>query len=137
MGRLKIKDIEGEASDVNNLFQSGVCNWASYLGVEPPQKTFPTIWIWIMAIIFFVLASCVWIGVFNVACMKVAVLGLFLLCFSILWAVHYNHKNWSLTVITGVAGLVLILVALNVYTPQEIAKKLEKTVTNKVEEKQK
>jgi hypothetical protein len=53
-------------------------------------------------------------------------MGLFLLYGSISWIFYYNFKSWSLTAIVGFVGLILILLALNVYTPQELAKKIEK-----------
>jgi|GEM_PF-2100354 len=134
MGRLKIKDIEGDAPDVSNLFQIGRCDLASYLGAEEPPKKISNLWIWMIAGLFFILASCVWVDIFNEVWTKVAILGLFALCFLLLLMVHYNFKNWSLTVITGFAELVLILVALNVYPPQEIARRIEKTTVKKYEE---
>jgi Zn-dependent membrane protease YugP len=105
MARLKIKEIEGDAPDVNSLFQNGGCDLASYLGMKAPQQKVPSVWIGIMAVVFFILTSCVWIDVFSLVWTKVAILGVFLLFFLILLTVHYNFKNWSLNAITGFAPL--------------------------------
>lgn len=128
MGRLKIKDIEGDESDVSNLFQKNGCDLAKYLGAESSQLKIPNKWIGIMGFVFFVLASCIWVDIFNIIWTKISILGLFLLCSLIVLAVHYNFKNWSLTAIAGFSGLIAILMVLNVYTPQEIAKKIEDTI---------
>jgi hypothetical protein len=135
MGRLKIKDIEGDESDVSNFFQKNGCDLAKYLGAESPQLKIPNKWIGIMTCIFFVLAACIWVDIFNMIWTKIAVLGLFLLCSLIVLAVHYNFKNWSLTAIAGLSGLIAILMVLNVYTPQEIAKKIEDTIKRHEEKK--
>jgi hypothetical protein len=130
MGHLKIKDIEGDAPDVSELFQKNGCSLAEYLGTEP-RKKLSVLWIWAMAMVFFILASCLWIDVFNLTWTKVSVLGVFTLGFLITIVTHYNYKNWPLTVITGLAGLAIVLMALNVYTPQEIARKIEDKISIK------
>lgn len=130
MGHLKIKDIEGDAPDVSELFHKNGCSLADYLGTES-RKKLSVLWIWVMSAIFFVLASCLWNDIFNITWTKVSVLGLFTLGFLITIITHYNYKNWPLTVFTGLAGLVIISIALNVYTPQEMARKIEERVSVK------
>lgn len=133
MAQIKIKDIEGDAQDVKNILQELNCDLSAYLGAPAAPKNIPVFWIWIIIPVFFILASCLWIGLFNPAWSKVSILGLFSLCGSISLIIHYNFKNWSLTAIVGFAGLILILLALNVYTPQELAKKIEKNAVNTYE----
>lgn len=128
MGQLKIKDIEGDARDVGKLLRDIL---PGYLGVKVPTKKIPSLLIGMTACLFFILASCVWIDIFNVVWTKVAILGLFSLYFLLLLMMHNNYKSWSLTGITGLAGVVLILLALNVYPPQEVAKKIEEAVVEK------
>ena len=130
MARIKIKDIEGDAQDVKNILQDLNCDLSTYLGAPTAPKMIPAFWIWIIVPVFFILASCLWIGLFNPAWSKISILGVFTLFGSILVIVHYNFKNWSLTAIVGFAGLILILLALNAYTPQELAKKIEKSAVD-------
>ena len=54
-----------------------------------------------------------------------AVLGLILLYFLIVIAVHYNVKNRIVTVMPAVAGFVIISVALGVDSPRDIIRIME------------
>jgi uncharacterized protein involved in response to NO len=60
------------------------------------------------------------------------ILGLFLLLGIIAFIVHYQYDRWSLTAIAIGTGLCLILIALNIYSPQDIAKKILKQLTSKI-----
>ncbi len=99
MGRIKIKDMEGNEADLRKLFQKSGCS----------------------------LACCIWNSIFSLGWQKVAILGLFLLTFIIILLVHFNFRNWHLTAITGVAVLTIVLIAMNVYSPGEIARKIGNT----------
>jgi len=131
MGKVKIKDIECDAQDMEGIFQSNKLDMSTYLGVPKASKTIPSFWIWIIVPLFIALTSCIWIGIFDPIWTKISIIGVFTLYCSILAIIHYNFKNWSLTAIVAFGGLTLILLSLNVYTPQELAKKIETNTVNK------
>ncbi len=133
MGQIKIKDIEGDAQDVKNILQDLNCDLSTYLGAPAAPKMIPVFWVWIIIPVFFILASCLWIGLFNPAWSKISIMGVFTLCGAILVIVHYNFKNSSVTAIIGFVGLILILLALHVYSPQELARKIEKNTVDTYE----
>jgi hypothetical protein len=133
MGKIKIKDIEGDAQDIKALLKDLNCDMATYLGATVPPKRIPLLWLYLSVPLFIILATSEWIGVFNPILSKVSIIGLFFLYSCIVLIFHYNFKNWSLTTIAGIAGLIIILLALNVYTPQEVAKKIESHAINSVE----
>jgi hypothetical protein len=91
----------------------------------PPVSMIPLHWVSFFASTFFLLAALIWIGVFNPTWNKVAILGLFSLYYLIVLVFHFYFQKWALTSIVIIGGLSLILLALNVYSPQEIARKLE------------
>lgn len=137
MARIKIKEIEGEAQDIQKLFQEQECDLSSYIGVGRKCPKISVFWIWGLVLAFYVLACCIWTNVFINYWSKVAIIGAFMLFFLLIGIIQYNFKNWTLTFITGIAGLAIILVSLGVYSPQEIAKKIEQATTKKLDEKAK
>lgn len=96
MGKLKIKDIEGELSDIHQFFSSENCDLSSYLGAEKKQNKIPILWIGTIVVVFFVLCCCIWNNVFNYSWNKVATLGVFILSFLIVGLFYYNFKNAGL-----------------------------------------
>jgi uncharacterized membrane protein HdeD (DUF308 family) len=125
MAKIKIRDIEGDADEIKNLFKDLGCDLNSYISTTPIKSKIPTYWIFILGASFFILTCIIWCDLFSPSWTKVSILGLFLLLGLISYIVHNNHDKWSITSIPIVTGLCLILVCLNVYTPQELAKKLE------------
>ena len=134
MGRIKIKDMEGDEADLRKLFQKSGCSLASYLKIED-RKKIPVEWIWISAGILFILACCVWNTVFSPGWQKVAILGLFLLTFLLILLVHFNFRSWHLTTIAGLGAIILVSIAMNVYSPAEMAKKIGTVAVKKLVDK--
>lgn len=130
MGIVKIKDIEGEAEDIQRLFRAG--DLSSYIGVDRTSKRVSNWWLFGTAFGFFILSCCIWTNVIPGAWNKVAILGDFLFGFVVVELVHYNFKNWVITVITTVACLALISVALGAITPQEAVKNIEQITTKQM-----
>lgn len=135
MGQLRIKDIEGEAHDIQKLFHEGEYDLSSYIGAGRKWKRISNFWIWGASFVFFILSSCIWINLFDNAWHKVATLGAFLLGFLITGMVQYNFRNRMLTAIAVVAALAIILIALEVYSPQEVIRKIEKVTTKEMDKK--
>lgn len=125
MAKLKIKDIEGDPKDIHELFQSGGCDLPSYIGAGAKNKMLSAWWIVGVTLLFFILACCIWTELFNLIWTKVSILGLFLSCFLIIILVQYNYRNYLITILSAAAGVAIILMALNIYSPAEIAKKME------------
>jgi len=134
MGHVKIKDMEGDETDLRNLFQKSGCSLASYLKIDEREKI-SAHWLWILLCVLFAVACCVWNNVFSPGWHKVAILGLFLLSFLLVLLVHFNFRNWHLTAIAGVGTLTLVLIAMNVYPPGEVVRKISNVAEKKLESK--
>lgn len=133
MAKIKIRDIEGDAEEIKNLLKDFGCDLNSYISATPIKKKIENIWLFVLGGAFFVLACLVWCDIFNPTWTKVSILGLFLLLGIISFIVHHNHDKWTFTAIPIVTGLCLILISLNVYTPQELAKRLENKTIEKID----
>jgi peptidoglycan/LPS O-acetylase OafA/YrhL len=135
MAKIKIRDIEGDADEIKNLFKDLGCDLNSYISTTPIKTKIPTYWLFILAGAFFILTCIIWCDLFNPTWTKVSILGLFLLLGLISFIIHNNHDKWAITAIPIVTGLCLILVCLNIYTPQELAKRLENKAIEKIDGK--
>jgi hypothetical protein len=125
MGRIRIKNMEGKEEDLRNLLQKSGCSLTDVLKIKKRKKV-SAIWLWMLVFAFFTLACCVWNDIFAPGWQKVAILGLCLLPFVLIFLVHFNYRNWSLTTIAGLGTLVIVAIALNVCTPKEITGKVVK-----------
>lgn len=134
MGHVRIKDMEGDEADLRNLFRETGCSMASYLKIDDRKKISAT-WLWILLFVLFALACCVWNNVFGPGWNRVAIMGLFLLSFLLALLVHFNFQNWHLTAIAGVGALTLVLIAMNVYAPGEVARKIGNLAEKRIERK--
>ena len=90
--------------------------------IKIKRKKVSAIWLWMLVFAFFALACCVWNDIFTPSWQKVAILGLCLLPFVLIFLLHFNYRNWSLTTIAGLGALVIVAIALNVYTPKEVTR---------------
>ncbi len=133
MAKLKVKEIEGEAADINQLFKNGNCDLASYLGATPPPKKIHERWLWLTIMAFLGLALCISLNPSNYYCKSVGTIGLFFFWSLIIFMVQYNHKKWPLTTISFVGGLIVIILALKIYSPEQVVKKLEQLTTERYE----
>ena len=50
--------------------------------------------------------------------------------------VHAKYKNYALSFIAIIGVLILYLIAANIYTPEEVAKKIERHVDGRLTEQQ-
>ncbi len=135
MSKIKIKDIEGDATEIKNLFKDMGCDLSSYIEAAPLKKTVPQYWLWLSCIIFFINACSIWSGINNHFILKICTLSHFLLLGVILIIIHYNHEKWAITSIAAFTGLCVTLITLEVYTPKEIAGKLENSYMDKISNK--
>jgi hypothetical protein len=131
-GKIKIRDIEGDVQQISDLCRNSGFDLNSYLNNKPRKEIISKVWLGILISIFFVLACTVWIGAFNPELTKIAVLALFLILGAVVFIFYHNHENWVTTLIAGLTGLSLILLCLNVYTPKELAKKIEDQSINRL-----
>lgn len=125
MGKIKIKDIEGDQEDIQALFREGDCNLSSYIGAEAFRKKVPDKWTFLITTILFVLSCSVWTDAFNPVWTKVAQMAILFLGVFMVWIVHSNYRSPTLTMIVIFALSINFLLILNVYSPQEIAKRIE------------
>jgi len=133
MAKIKIRDIEGDVDEIKNLFKDLGCDLNSYINTTPIKTKISTYWLLILGATFFILTCIIWCDLFNPTWTKVSILALFLLLGLISFIVHHNQDKWAITAIPLVTGLCLILVCLNVYTPQELAKRLENKAIEKID----
>ena len=120
MAKLRVRDIEGDADEIKNLFKDLGCDLNTYINTKPTVSKIPSFWLYVSVPLFFVLSCLLWIGIFDATWSKVITLFLFLILGITSIIVHFNHNNWSITSISFFTGLYLILICLNVYTPSEI-----------------
>lgn len=131
--RLKIKDIEGNAGQIQDLCKNLGFDLNSYLNEKPTKKDIPRIWIWITAPLFFICCCLLWVVDLNPNLFKILILFSLGILGFVVFTIQYNYGNWIYSLISGITGLILLLVALEVYTPQEVLKKLEEQTTNKID----
>jgi len=117
--------IEGDLQEIKGLFQHKPGDQS-----RSPKKE-PIFWIIMIVAVFLVLDACLWIDIFNPTWRKISIMGSYFLYIVVLIMVHHSFKSQTLTIITAAGGMILIAIALNVYTPQEIIKKIETKTTNK------
>ena len=132
MAKLRVRDIEGDADEIKNLFKDLGCDLNTYINTKPTVSKIPTFWLYVSVPLFFVLSCLLWIGIFDATWTKVITLFLFLILGITSIIVHFNHNNCSITSISFFTGLCLILICLNVYTPSEISKKIEKEAVSRI-----
>lgn len=135
MGKVKLKDIEGNPKDIQFLLKENDVSLWFYLAAEPFRKQVNSKWIFTIVIILFVLSCCIWIEVFNSVWMKVSTLAVFFLSFLILLITYSNYRSTVITTILTAALIVNILVILKVYSPQEVTKKIETIISKNTGEK--
>ncbi|WP_131537425.1 hypothetical protein [Pedobacter nototheniae] len=125
MGVIKIKEIEGEITDVQSLFKDGNCNLSSYIGAEAAGKKVNSYWLVSIVAIFFVLCCIIWTDLLGPNWSKVAILGAIFSACIVLFIVHSNYRSKSITGIL-IGSLILILtVVLGISSPQDALKKVE------------
>ena len=125
MAKIKIKDIEGDAKEIHNLIQNVGFDLQQYLTDKPAKKPIPKIFMYISIAAFFIICCLVWTGVLNDYTNKCLTLLLFLLLGFVAITIQHNHNDWVVTALGGLTGLALILISLEVYSPKEVAKKIE------------
>lgn len=134
MGKIKVKEIEGDPKDIQLLFKEGNCNLPSYLGAEVARKSVPDKWVLLLIIVLFILLSCIWIEIFNEIWTKISILGAFFLSFFILSIIQSNYRSKAITAIVSIALLMVMLLVFKIYSPQEVIKKIEKIATKKYDQ---
>lgn len=131
MAKLKIKDLEGTPKDIDELFQKHNCDLSSYIGAEKLVPKSNKIWLWLGGVFHFVLACLLWLDIFPMPVNKILLLGLIVSAIILVFCVYLQFRNLQLAILCFFGTLLIILVTLNVYTPQEAMKKIEETVLNK------
>lgn len=126
--KIKIKDIEGDSEEVIRLFSSSDCSLSEYLNANKPIKI-PLIAIGILVVVFFIINYVLWILPMEYeATRKILILASFLLGGIGTIMVHMNWKNFVITFVTAITALLVLTISMNIYTPEEAAKKVEKGV---------
>ena len=124
---VKIKDIEGDVDAINTLFQQNSCDLATYIGAQKATPKKAGVYTIIFTFLFLIVASLVWIDVLPSPAGKVLIITLFAIPFIIAIFVQLIYRNWITTLLTIIGALAIILITLGVYTPQQVAQKLEET----------
>ncbi|WP_445718288.1 hypothetical protein [Flavobacterium sp.] len=132
MGKIKIGDIEGEADDIKNLFLDLECDLSAYINAKPITDKIPKYWLYILTPIFFISACLLAVGLLDNNWSKVVTLLLFLILGFISLIIQHNYKDWRITTIAFLTGFCLILIGLNIYTPEQISKKIEEEAVKRI-----
>lgn len=126
--KIKIKDIEGDSEEVIRLFSSSDCSLSEYLNANKPIKI-PLIAIGILVVVVFIINCVLWILPMEYeATRKILILASFLLGGIGTIMAHMNWKNFVITFVTAITALLVLTISMNIYTPEEAAKKVEKGV---------
>jgi apolipoprotein N-acyltransferase len=133
MAKLKIKEMEGTLKDIDELFQKHNCDLSSYIGAEKSVPKSIKVWLWFCSVLHFVLASLLWLDIFILPVNKILLLGLIVSAIILIFCVYLQFKNLKLAILCFFGTLLIILVTLNVYTPQEAMEKIEETILNNYE----
>uniref|UniRef100_UPI004048AE23 hypothetical protein n=1 Tax=Flavobacterium sp. TaxID=239 RepID=UPI004048AE23 len=133
MGKIKIGDIEGEADDIKNLFLDLECDLSAYINAKPITDKIPKYWLYILTPIFFISACLLAVGLLDNNWSKVVTLLLFLILGFISLIIQHNYKDWRITTIAFLTGFCLILIGLNIYTPEQISKKIEEEAVKRIQ----
>ena len=128
MAKMKIKDIEGNLKDIDELLQKHNCDLSSYIGAQKSVPKSIKTWLWIAGVLHFVLACMLLLDIFLTPINKVLMLGLIVSAIIIVFCVYLEFRNLQLAVLCFIGTLLIILITLNVYTPEEAMKKVEETV---------
>ena len=132
MGKIKIGDIEGEADDIKNLFLDLECDLSAYINAKPITDKIPKYWLYILTPIFFISTCLLAVGLLDNNWSKVVTLLLFLILGFISLIIQHNYKDWRITTIAFLTGFCLILIGLNIYTPEQISKKIEEEAVKRI-----
>ena len=128
MAIIKIKDIEGEAEDIQRLFHDEGRDITDYLGVDRTSRRLSKWWIVGVAALFFILSCCICAknipGGWNTA----AILGEIMIPFVIIGMIHYKHRNWVITMIAIIACVAMASVAFHVNSPQGLIQHIEELI---------
>lgn len=134
--RIKIKDIEGDSEDIRDLFLSNNCNLAEYLEI-PNHISFNLRWLIGCVCLYIVVLCILWnIPSDYIICYKILMLLSIALAVLSVVLVHAKYKNYALSFIAIIGVLILYLIAANIYTPEEVAKKIERHVDGRLTEQQ-
>lgn len=128
MAKLKIKDLEGDPKDIDKLFQKHNCDLSSYIGAEKSVSKNIKIWLVSVCILHFILACLLWLDIFTIPIYKILFLSLIFSSIIIVICVYLQFKNVHLAGFSFLGILLITIVALNIYTPQQAIKKIEKVI---------
>ena len=131
MGKIKIKDIEGDAQEINHLLKENGFDLPSYLGARKTTGKVKTPVLFSLVSVFFVLNCCVWNKVLPGPWSNVAIQACFFVGFIIVAVCSYNYRSKTLLCIIIFAVVTILSLTLNVYSPKEIAKKIETLTVDK------
>lgn len=135
MANIKIKDVEGDAEAIHNLFKDSGFDWNKYLITENEKPKVHIGWLGLSIALFFIMACSIWNELLSGGWAKVTILGTLVMLAVVVSIIQLNYNNWQISAIAGVAGIFIISIALNIYTPQEAVKKIEAGTDNLIKDR--
>ncbi len=119
MGRIKVKDIEGDAAELTKFFADANCSLDDYINPnKSPKINVVTL---VVAVVVYVFLACVLFCLPKESVILIKILTV--ICFVLAGiTVIFTHLYWRNTMATIIAGLVsigLYLVAIEVISPAE------------------
>lgn len=124
---MKFKEFEGTPEEIGKLCEEQNFNLTEYLR-NSNVKT----WVFAIVIAAFLIVCCVlWTVDMSDIFQQIMFLFALLLLGATAVVVHLKYQLWMVTMITGIVGLVMLSVAMNILTPKEAIRALD----NKLEYK--
>lgn len=132
---MKVKDLEGEPHEINNLLQQNNFSLSEYLSVKKEKKNVPAFALIIIGVLFFINACLVFIHTFSSPIHDILVLSLLIIAGFSVVIIHHNLENKMVTFLTACVFITIVSVSLGVTTPAQAIKdaaKASKDVSGKV-----
>lgn len=130
MGRLKIKDIEGETEELTKFFADSNCSLEEYLNPNKTPKI--NVAVLIVTVVVYAILACVLFCLPKEHVIMTKVLTI--ICFMLAGvSVIFTHLYWRNTTATIIAGAVffgLYLVAIEVISPAEAGLNVKDKIEN-------
>ncbi|MBR5327101.1 MAG: hypothetical protein IKV31_01030 [Paludibacteraceae bacterium] len=130
MGRLKIKDIEGETEELTKFFADSNCSLEEYLNPNKTPKI--NVAVLIVTMVVYVIFACVLFCLpkEHIIMTKVLTIICFMLAGLSVIFTHLYWRNTTATIIAGAVFFLLYLVAIEVISPAEAGLNVKDKIEN-------
>jgi len=121
---MKFKDFEGSPEEINNFFQNNGLNVSEYLNISKDKKA-DSKWIYILIALFICFNIVIsFIDFSSWLYYPLAILTLSTLA-GLIAIIHHNYEKTTVSIITGISGLIIMVISYKILTPKEAIKEVK------------